>query len=207
MRVGLRELRRNALVHSNGSATRRKWSRPHATSPRACSNPPRRRRGRGSQRRARCRLRDTLGWHRERPRLLARAPFCRVSCRTHAPAPLPPGPDDFPVTHLPTDELRTEPVTPYSLEAVNARIREESAFVPELLAEIAATIVGQRQMVAGPFSSGLSDGHVLLEGSRGSRRRCRCARPRRLSKCSSACSSRRICAAPQAGHDLQPAHG
>ena len=51
-----------------------------------------------------------------------------------------------------------------SLEAVHARIREESRFVEDLLSEIGRVIVGQRAMVDRLLVGLLADGHVLLEG-------------------------------------------
>ncbi|MBA2566085.1 MAG: MoxR family ATPase [Gemmatimonadetes bacterium] len=54
--------------------------------------------------------------------------------------------------------------TPRSLEEIDARIREESRFVDDLLAEIGRVIVGQRAMIERLLIGLLSDGHVLLEG-------------------------------------------
>jgi MoxR-like ATPase len=51
-----------------------------------------------------------------------------------------------------------------SLEERTARVREESAFVGPLLAEIEGTIVGQKEMVRRILIGLLADGHLLLEG-------------------------------------------
>ena len=53
---------------------------------------------------------------------------------------------------------------PVPLDAINARIREESRFVQELLDEVGTVIVGQRMMLNRLLIGLLSDGHVLLEG-------------------------------------------
>ena len=72
------------------------------------------------------------------------------------------------MTNLPADDLLTvthpEARAGASLEAINARIREESRFVQDLMAEISRVIVGQRAMVERLLIGLLSDGHVLLEG-------------------------------------------
>ena len=72
------------------------------------------------------------------------------------------------MTNVPADELEpergAEPPPTSSLAAVNARIRDESRFVGELLAEIGRVIVGQRAMLERLLIGLLSDGHVLLEG-------------------------------------------
>ena len=50
------------------------------------------------------------------------------------------------------------------IEVLNARIREESAFVDGILEEMSKVIVGQRQMTERLLVALLADGHVLLEG-------------------------------------------
>ncbi len=50
------------------------------------------------------------------------------------------------------------------IEALNERIRSESAFIDELVQEIERTIVGQRHMIHSLLIGLLSDGHILLEG-------------------------------------------
>jgi MoxR-like ATPase len=50
------------------------------------------------------------------------------------------------------------------IEVLNARIREESAFVDGILEEMSKVIVGQRQMMERLLVALLADGHVLLEG-------------------------------------------
>jgi MoxR-like ATPase len=70
-----------------------------------------------------------------------------------------PAPDDRTVP-----ASRDVPAPPPSLDAVNARIREESRFVDDLLAEIGGVVVGQRTMVERLLVGLLADGHVLLEG-------------------------------------------
>ncbi len=50
------------------------------------------------------------------------------------------------------------------IEVLNARIREESAFVDGILEEMSKVIVGQRQMTERLVVALLADGHVLLEG-------------------------------------------
>ena len=74
--------------------------------------------------------------------------------------------------NLPADELvtgehaepRAEVRAANTLEAINARIREESGFVGDLVSEIGRVIVGQRGMVDRLLIGLLADGHVLLEG-------------------------------------------
>jgi MoxR-like ATPase len=50
------------------------------------------------------------------------------------------------------------------IQAINERIRTESAFVQNLIAGIGKVIVGQRAMIEGLLISLLTGGHVLLEG-------------------------------------------
>jgi len=55
-------------------------------------------------------------------------------------------------------------VTQATLEERTARVREESAFIPQLLSEIQSVIVGQEEMVRRILIGLLADGHLLLEG-------------------------------------------
>ena len=50
------------------------------------------------------------------------------------------------------------------IEVLNDRIREQSAFVEDVLGEMGKTIVGQRGMTERLLVALLADGHVLLEG-------------------------------------------
>src|SRR5574341_634399 len=50
------------------------------------------------------------------------------------------------------------------IQAINEKIRRESAFVEKLNREIAKVIVGQKYMIERLFVGLLSNGHVLLEG-------------------------------------------
>jgi len=50
------------------------------------------------------------------------------------------------------------------LEVLNARVRDESAFVGPLRVELASVVVGQRVMLDRLLVGLLADGHVLLEG-------------------------------------------
>jgi MoxR-like ATPase len=50
------------------------------------------------------------------------------------------------------------------IEVLNSRIRDESAFIDEIFAEIGKIIVGQRVMTERLLIAILADGHVLLEG-------------------------------------------
>ena len=50
------------------------------------------------------------------------------------------------------------------IAVVNERIKEESAFVDELMHEVGKVIVGQRYMVERLVVGLLANGHVLLEG-------------------------------------------
>jgi MoxR-like ATPase len=49
-------------------------------------------------------------------------------------------------------------------EHITARVREESAFIPAVEAELARVVVGQRHMLHRLLIGLLADGHVLLEG-------------------------------------------
>jgi MoxR-like ATPase len=68
------------------------------------------------------------------------------------------------VTHVSADDLLAEPRRAPALDEINARIREESRFVGDLVVEIGRVIVGQRGMVERLLIGLLADGHVLLEG-------------------------------------------
>ena len=68
------------------------------------------------------------------------------------------------MTNLPADPLVAEARPARSLEEINARIREESRFVKDLLAEIGNVIVGQPTLLERLLIGLLADGHVLLEG-------------------------------------------
>lgn len=50
------------------------------------------------------------------------------------------------------------------IEVINQKVREASAFVPTLKAEIGKVIVGQETLVERLITGMLSNGHVLLEG-------------------------------------------
>lgn len=50
------------------------------------------------------------------------------------------------------------------IQAINAKIKEESAFVEKLLNEINKVIVGQRYMIERLLIGLLANGHILLEG-------------------------------------------
>ncbi|MDH3346373.1 MAG: AAA family ATPase, partial [Kiritimatiellaceae bacterium] len=50
------------------------------------------------------------------------------------------------------------------LEIINEKVREASAFIPTLKAEIGKVIVGQEYLVDRLIIGMLSNGHVLLEG-------------------------------------------
>jgi MoxR-like ATPase len=52
----------------------------------------------------------------------------------------------------------------FDIEAVQQKIRQESAFVERLLGEIGRVIVGQKTMVERLLVGLLADGHVLMEG-------------------------------------------
>jgi MoxR-like ATPase len=68
------------------------------------------------------------------------------------------------VTQLPTEDLLAGAGRAPALEEINARIREESRFVGDLLGEFGRVIVGQHAMVERLLIGLLADGHVLLEG-------------------------------------------
>lgn len=48
--------------------------------------------------------------------------------------------------------------------ALNAAVKQESAFVEKMLAEVSKVVVGQKEMVEGIVMGLLTGGHVLLEG-------------------------------------------
>lgn len=48
--------------------------------------------------------------------------------------------------------------------ALNAAVKQESAFVERMLAEVSKVVVGQKEMVEGIVMGLLTGGHVLLEG-------------------------------------------
>ena len=48
--------------------------------------------------------------------------------------------------------------------ALNAAVKQESAFVEQMLAEVSKVVVGQKEMVEGIVMGLLTGGHVLLEG-------------------------------------------
>jgi MoxR-like ATPase len=50
------------------------------------------------------------------------------------------------------------------IEIINQKVREQSAFIPTLKAEMAKVIVGQEYLIDRLIISMLSNGHVLLEG-------------------------------------------
>jgi MoxR-like ATPase len=50
------------------------------------------------------------------------------------------------------------------IEAINARVREESRFVQAIRAEIARVIVGQQYLIDRLLIALLCDGHILIEG-------------------------------------------
>ena len=50
------------------------------------------------------------------------------------------------------------------IEAINARVKQESRFVPSVRDEVARVIVGQRYLVDRLLIALLCDGHILIEG-------------------------------------------
>ncbi len=50
------------------------------------------------------------------------------------------------------------------IKEINERVRDESRFVDDVLAEVGRTIVGQRTMVERIIMGLLTGGHILLEG-------------------------------------------
>ncbi|MCH8858944.1 MAG: AAA family ATPase, partial [Proteobacteria bacterium] len=62
-------------------------------------------------------------------------------------------------------EASAAPATPaLDIEEINARVKQESAFVEKLSAEIGKVIVGQTEMIERLLIGLLTGGHVLLEG-------------------------------------------
>ncbi len=53
---------------------------------------------------------------------------------------------------------------PFNLEAINQRVKEASSWIPQLEAEIAKVIVGQKYLIDRLIVGLLANGHVLLEG-------------------------------------------
>lgn len=51
-----------------------------------------------------------------------------------------------------------------TLDLINERVRQESAFIEDVLTEVSKVIVGQKEMVQKTLIGLLSGGHVLLEG-------------------------------------------
>ncbi|OPZ16803.1 MAG: ATPase RavA [candidate division BRC1 bacterium ADurb.BinA364] len=60
--------------------------------------------------------------------------------------------------------MSLSPAPAPDIEAINARVKEESQFVDALMGEVAKVIVGQRAMVERLLIGILTGGHVLLEG-------------------------------------------
>lgn len=60
------------------------------------------------------------------------------------------------------DNSRTN--SPQSIEAINAKIQEESAFLDQMQTEINKVIVGQQYMIERLMIGLLANGHILLEG-------------------------------------------
>jgi MoxR-like ATPase len=58
----------------------------------------------------------------------------------------------------------TKPAKSLDIEVIQQKIRQESAFVERLLAEVGNVIVGQKTMVERLLIGLLADGHVLMEG-------------------------------------------
>ncbi|MDZ7316087.1 MAG: AAA family ATPase, partial [candidate division KSB1 bacterium] len=50
------------------------------------------------------------------------------------------------------------------IQAINAKIERESAFVEKITSQVSKVIVGQRYMIERLLIGLLSDGHILLEG-------------------------------------------
>ncbi|WP_066758331.1 AAA family ATPase [Crocinitomix algicola] len=61
------------------------------------------------------------------------------------------------------DELETKNET-QSIEAINAKIQQESQFLDQLNAEISKVIIGQQYMIDRLLIGLLANGHILLEG-------------------------------------------
>ncbi|MBU0755095.1 MAG: MoxR family ATPase, partial [Planctomycetes bacterium] len=50
------------------------------------------------------------------------------------------------------------------IQAVSDRIRQESAFLRDVIHEVESVIVGQKSLIRAMLIGLLADGHVLLEG-------------------------------------------
>jgi len=53
---------------------------------------------------------------------------------------------------------------PNTLEAINEKVKRESAFIPELMKEMEKIIVGQRYLLERLMVGVLANGHILIEG-------------------------------------------
>jgi len=53
---------------------------------------------------------------------------------------------------------------PATLEAINEKVKKESAFIPELIREMEKVIVGQRYLIERLLLGILANGHILIEG-------------------------------------------
>ena len=53
---------------------------------------------------------------------------------------------------------------PNTLEAINEKVKKESAFIPELMKEMEKIIVGQRYLLERLMVGVLANGHILVEG-------------------------------------------
>ncbi|MBK6525227.1 MAG: MoxR family ATPase [Crocinitomicaceae bacterium] len=61
-------------------------------------------------------------------------------------------------------EENSTPNSPQSIEVINAKIQQESAFLDQMQTEINKVIVGQQYMIERLMIGLLANGHVLLEG-------------------------------------------
>ena len=61
-------------------------------------------------------------------------------------------------------EASAEPQTQLDVQALNAQVKDESAFIELVLQEVSKVVVGQRYMVERILIGLLTGGHVLLEG-------------------------------------------
>ena len=62
-----------------------------------------------------------------------------------------------------SEERESAPAHP-DIEVIQAKIKQESAFVERLTEEVGRVIVGQKYMVERLLIGLLADGHLLLEG-------------------------------------------
>ncbi len=53
---------------------------------------------------------------------------------------------------------------PNTLEAINEKVKQESAFIPELMKEMEKIIVGQKYLLERLLVGVLANGHILIEG-------------------------------------------